>query len=41
MLAGLKSTVGGVHHEMKTELDDIQKEIKKIDNVSRGLNTIK
>ncbi|MCP9261340.1 Transmembrane GTPase Marf [Dirofilaria immitis] len=38
---GLKSTVGGVHQEMKTELDDIRKEIGKIDHVTKGLNTIK
>lgn len=41
VLGGLKSTVGGVHQEMKTELDEIQKEVKKIDNVCKGLNTIK
>ncbi|VDK27512.1 unnamed protein product [Gongylonema pulchrum] len=41
VLAGLKTTVGGVHQEMKAELDEIQKEMRKIENVSRGLNTIK
>ncbi|VDK85949.1 unnamed protein product, partial [Onchocerca ochengi] len=41
VLGGLKSTVGGVHQEMKTELDDIRKEIGKIDHVTKGLNTIK
>ncbi|KAL3993906.1 Transmembrane GTPase fzo-1 [Acanthocheilonema viteae] len=41
VLGGLKSTVGGVHQEMKTELDDMRKEIGKIDHVTKGLNTIK
>ncbi|VDK77947.1 unnamed protein product [Litomosoides sigmodontis] len=41
VLGGLKSTVGGVHQEMKTELDDIQREIREIDHVNKGLNTIK
>uniref|UniRef100_A0A915PN07 Dynamin-type G domain-containing protein n=1 Tax=Setaria digitata TaxID=48799 RepID=A0A915PN07_9BILA len=41
VLGGLKSTVGGVHQEMKTELDNIRKEIGKIDHVTKGLNTIK
>uniref|UniRef100_A0A0R3RHI8 Dynamin-type G domain-containing protein n=1 Tax=Elaeophora elaphi TaxID=1147741 RepID=A0A0R3RHI8_9BILA len=40
VLGGLKSTVGGVHQEMKTELDDMQREIGKIDHVTKGLNTI-
>lgn len=41
VLGGLKSTVGGVHQEMKTELDNIRREIGKIDHVTKGLNTIK
>lgn len=41
VLGGLKSTVGGVHQEMKTELDGMQREIREIDHVNKGLNTIK
>lgn len=41
VLGGLKSAVGGVHQEMKIELDKIRKEIGKIDRVTKGLNTIK
>ncbi|CAG9537587.1 unnamed protein product [Cercopithifilaria johnstoni] len=41
VISGLKSTVGGVHQEMKTELDVMRREIGKIDHVTKGLNTIK
>ncbi|VDN59456.1 unnamed protein product [Dracunculus medinensis] len=38
---GLKATVGGAHQEMKNELDETQQKIGNIENVIKGLNTIK
>ncbi|VDM95417.1 unnamed protein product [Thelazia callipaeda] len=41
VISGLKSTVGSVHQEMMRELDDIRREIRRIDHITKGLNTIK
>lgn len=38
---GLKSTVGGVHQEMKAELDAKRDNVGKIDGVIKGLSTIR
>ncbi|VDM48260.1 unnamed protein product [Toxocara canis] len=38
---GLKATVGGVHQEMKNELDGVHQKIGKIEAIIKGLNTIK
>lgn len=38
---GLKSTIGGVHREMKSALDGEREKISKIDGVVKGLSTIK
>uniref|UniRef100_F1KVN3 Transmembrane GTPase fzo-1 n=1 Tax=Ascaris suum TaxID=6253 RepID=F1KVN3_ASCSU len=38
---GLKATVGGVHQEMKSELDAAHQKIGKIEGIIKGLNTIK
>uniref|UniRef100_A0A1I7UUB4 Dynamin-type G domain-containing protein n=1 Tax=Caenorhabditis tropicalis TaxID=1561998 RepID=A0A1I7UUB4_9PELO len=38
---GLKSTVGGVHREMKNDLDDQKKQIDAVDTTIRTLGTIK
>ncbi|VDK29825.1 unnamed protein product, partial [Anisakis simplex] len=37
---GLKGTVGGVHREMKDELDAINKKMEKTDTILKGLGTI-
>lgn len=38
---GLRATVGGVHREMKADLDDQRKVIDKIDEAAGNLNTVR